>query len=180
MAIAAAIRDHEGLRFHYRDDQRLRSSRTDWSAGSDAGISSPATPRPVDGRASGWTGCGCASPAAAGSPRDAARRRLPGLRATHDGVRWLARACPDHRPRASRGGAGSDQSHRRGRRERSTRHRVLVTGADSVEAVAVYIGMLGMDFTVTDPPELVAHLTTLAKRYAGAVRRPTRTSFARQ
>jgi predicted DNA-binding transcriptional regulator YafY len=57
---------------------------------------------------------------------------------------------------------------------------VLVTGADSVETVAVYIGMLGLDFTVTEPPELVAHLATLAKRYASAVRRPTRTSFARQ
>ena len=46
---------------------------------------------------------------------------------------------------------------------------VLVTGADSVETVAVYIGMLGLDFTATEPPELVSHLTTLAKRYANAV-----------
>ena len=29
---------------------------------------------------------------------------------------------------------------------------VLVTGADTVETVAVYIGMLGLDFTVTEPP----------------------------
>ena len=50
---------------------------------------------------------------------------------------------------------------------------ILVTGADSVETVAVYIGMLGLDFTVTEPPELVAHLTTLAKRYASAVRLAT-------
>jgi predicted DNA-binding transcriptional regulator YafY len=35
---------------------------------------------------------------------------------------------------------------------------VLVTGADTVETVAVYIGMLGLDFTATEPPELVAHL----------------------
>jgi hypothetical protein len=49
----------------------------------------------------------------------------------------------------------------------------LVTGADSVETVAVYIGMLGLDFTVTEPPELVAHLATLAKRYASAVRLAT-------
>jgi predicted DNA-binding transcriptional regulator YafY len=47
---------------------------------------------------------------------------------------------------------------------------VLVTGADTVETVAVYIGMLGLDFTVTEPPELVAHLSTLAKRYARAVK----------
>jgi predicted DNA-binding transcriptional regulator YafY len=46
---------------------------------------------------------------------------------------------------------------------------VLVTGADSVETVAVYIGMLGLDFSVTEPPELVAHLATLARRYARAV-----------
>ncbi len=47
-------------------------------------------------------------------------------------------------------------------------HCVLVTGADSVELVAVYIGMLGYDFHVTDPPELVAHLRLLAERYARA------------
>jgi predicted DNA-binding transcriptional regulator YafY len=46
---------------------------------------------------------------------------------------------------------------------------VLVTGADSVETVAVYIGMLGLDFTVTEPPELLAHLKTLMERYAKAV-----------
>jgi predicted DNA-binding transcriptional regulator YafY len=46
---------------------------------------------------------------------------------------------------------------------------VLVTGADTVETVAVYIGMLGLDFTVTEPAELLAHLTTVAERYARAV-----------
>ena len=34
-------------------------------------------------------------------------------------------------------------------------HCVLVTGGDSVEIIAVYIGMLGLDFHVTEPPELV-------------------------
>ncbi|MDT0185624.1 WYL domain-containing protein [Microbacterium sp. ARD31] len=48
-------------------------------------------------------------------------------------------------------------------------HCVLVTGADSVETVAVWIGMLGLDFHVAEPPELVAHLRTLATRYAAAV-----------
>lgn len=47
-------------------------------------------------------------------------------------------------------------------------HCVLVTGADSVEVVAVYVGMLGLDFHVTDPPELVAHVKTLGERYARA------------
>ena len=31
-------------------------------------------------------------------------------------------------------------------------HCVLVTGGDSVEIIAVYIGMLGLDFHVTEPP----------------------------
>ncbi|SED17859.1 Predicted DNA-binding transcriptional regulator YafY, contains an HTH and WYL domains [Nocardioides exalbidus] len=48
-------------------------------------------------------------------------------------------------------------------------HSVLVTGADSVEMVAVWIGMLGLDFHVDEPHELVAHVATLAERYAGAV-----------
>jgi predicted DNA-binding transcriptional regulator YafY len=42
---------------------------------------------------------------------------------------------------------------------------VLVTGADSVETVAVYIGLLDLDFNVSEPPELVARLQTLADRY---------------
>ncbi len=45
---------------------------------------------------------------------------------------------------------------------------VLVTGADSLEMVAVWIGMLGMDFHVSEPPELVHHLRTLSERYARA------------
>jgi predicted DNA-binding transcriptional regulator YafY len=46
---------------------------------------------------------------------------------------------------------------------------VLVTGGDSVEVVAVWIGMLGLDFSVTEPPELVAHLRVLSERYARAI-----------
>lgn len=44
-------------------------------------------------------------------------------------------------------------------------HCVLVTGGDSLEVVAVWIGMLGLDFHVTEPPELVEHLRVLAERY---------------
>ncbi|MFF1571572.1 helix-turn-helix transcriptional regulator [Leifsonia sp. NPDC058292] len=47
---------------------------------------------------------------------------------------------------------------------------VLVTGGDSVEIIAVYIGMLGLDFKVTSPPELVAQVRALGARYARAVR----------
>jgi predicted DNA-binding transcriptional regulator YafY len=46
---------------------------------------------------------------------------------------------------------------------------VLVTGGDSYELIAVYIGMLGLEFEVTEPAELVAHLAVLAGRYARAV-----------
>lgn len=42
---------------------------------------------------------------------------------------------------------------------------VLVTGADSYEIVAVWIGMLGLDFRIDEPPELVEHLRLLAARY---------------
>ncbi|WP_046769253.1 helix-turn-helix transcriptional regulator [Jiangella alkaliphila] len=46
---------------------------------------------------------------------------------------------------------------------------VLVTGADSLEIIAVYIGMLGLDFRVTDPPELVEHVRVLGERYRRAI-----------
>ena len=42
---------------------------------------------------------------------------------------------------------------------------VLVTGGDSLEVVAVWIGMLGLDFTVDEPDSLRDHLRTLARRY---------------
>jgi len=34
-----------------------------------------------------------------------------------------------------------------------------------VETVAVYIGLLDLDFNVSEPPELVARLQLLADRY---------------
>ncbi|RGE18829.1 YafY family protein [Leucobacter sp. wl10] len=46
---------------------------------------------------------------------------------------------------------------------------VLVTGADSLEIIAVYVGMLGLDFEATEPPELVEHMRTLGRRYLAAV-----------
>ncbi|MGW4396036.1 helix-turn-helix transcriptional regulator [Amycolatopsis nivea] len=46
---------------------------------------------------------------------------------------------------------------------------VLVTGADSLDTVAVYIGMLMMDFTVESPPELIPRLQLLSERYSRAV-----------
>ncbi|MFE5325946.1 helix-turn-helix transcriptional regulator [Embleya sp. NPDC056575] len=43
---------------------------------------------------------------------------------------------------------------------------VLDTGADSLDTLAVHLGLLGHDFDVTEPPELVAHLRALTTRYA--------------
>ncbi|MEV5963754.1 WYL domain-containing protein [Kribbella sp. NPDC051952] len=46
---------------------------------------------------------------------------------------------------------------------------VLVTGADSLEVIAVYIGMLSLDFHVDGPPELLTHLKTIGTRYLNAI-----------
>lgn len=46
---------------------------------------------------------------------------------------------------------------------------VLLTGADSADTVAAYIGMLDLDFVVDDPPELVAALQRFGRRYLRAV-----------
>ncbi len=46
---------------------------------------------------------------------------------------------------------------------------VLDTGSDSLETLAVYLGMLGYDFRVQSPPELAGHLRALAGRYRRAV-----------
>ncbi|MEU4293837.1 WYL domain-containing protein [Kribbella sp. NPDC026596] len=47
---------------------------------------------------------------------------------------------------------------------------VLVTGGESLEIVAVYIGMLGLDFHVDGPPALLEHLQTIGNRYLQAIR----------
>ena len=44
----------------------------------------------------------------------------------------------------------------------------LDAGADSLELLAVHLGMLEADFTVTGPPELIGHLRSLAERYGRA------------
>src|SRR5262245_47926090 len=45
---------------------------------------------------------------------------------------------------------------------------VLDTGADSLEMMAVYLGSLGFDFTVAQPPELIDHVRALSERYGRA------------
>ncbi|MFD8498348.1 helix-turn-helix transcriptional regulator [Amycolatopsis sp. NPDC059657] len=47
---------------------------------------------------------------------------------------------------------------------------VLETGADSLDTLAVHLGMLGVGFTVSEPPELVSLLRELSERYRDATR----------
>jgi predicted DNA-binding transcriptional regulator YafY len=45
---------------------------------------------------------------------------------------------------------------------------VVETGADDLEMLAGYLGLLGADFAVSEPPELVSAVQALAARYAAA------------
>jgi len=45
---------------------------------------------------------------------------------------------------------------------------VLSAGNENAELFAVYLGMIGFDFTVTEPPELVEAVRALGERYARA------------
>jgi predicted DNA-binding transcriptional regulator YafY len=47
---------------------------------------------------------------------------------------------------------------------------VVHASANTVEMLALYLGMLDADFTVTEPPELLARLSKLAKRFSSSVR----------
>ena len=40
----------------------------------------------------------------------------------------------------------------------------LSTGSNSLDELLLYIGILGHDFTIESPPELIAHAQTLADR----------------
>jgi hypothetical protein len=46
--------------------------------------------------------------------------------------------------------------------------------SNSVEMLALYLGLLDAEFTVTEPPELVSQLMKLAGRFAAASRSRTR------
>jgi len=46
---------------------------------------------------------------------------------------------------------------------------VLTTGAERLEDLAAWLGFLGADFLVSEPPELVAQIRALATRYAAAI-----------
>jgi predicted DNA-binding transcriptional regulator YafY len=55
---------------------------------------------------------------------------------------------------------------------------LLNAGSDSPHMLAVYLGMLDVDFEITDPPELVAAFRRLADRYRRATR-PSHTTAGR-
>ncbi len=170
MSIAAAIRDHEEVRFLYRDDQRFqvepyrlvswqrrwylvgRDASTDVVVQLSARLDAAADPggrrfSPVELPGGDYPAFVLRTTAFAGwnvhvrITIDASAAEVLGRINPTVGV---VEALDDHTC-------------------------VLVTGADTVETVAVYIGMLGLDFSVTEPPELLAHLRTLAERYARAV-----------
>src|SRR5690606_21743948 len=44
----------------------------------------------------------------------------------------------------------------------------LLTGSDSLDELALYVGLFGFRFTVHEPPELVAHIRDLAERLAAS------------
>jgi hypothetical protein len=50
--------------------------------------------------------------------------------------------------------------------------------ANTIEMLALYLGMLDAEFTVTEPPELLARLSKLAERFssAGATAGPSRST----
>jgi hypothetical protein len=45
---------------------------------------------------------------------------------------------------------------------------LLDTGADDLDILAVHLGLLNVDFIVTEPAELVTHMRALGERYSRA------------
>ncbi|QHT56754.1 WYL domain-containing protein [Cellulomonas sp. H30R-01] len=167
-ALADAVRDHQGLRAYYRDEPveiepyRLVAWQRRWFLVARSPSAGTWAPYRVD-----WL-----------------RLRTPGGRRftptpfpgdmTEFTVRevartgWAVHACvtvdapPEEVLARINPTVGTVEATDDGRS-------VLVTGGDSVEVVAVWIGMLGLDFHVEEPPALVAHVRVLAERYARAV-----------
>ncbi|WP_028659223.1 helix-turn-helix transcriptional regulator [Nocardioides insulae] len=167
--IAASIRDHRGLRAFYRDDERLEVE-----------------PYRLVGWQRRWYVVGRDPAAGSWAPYrvDWLTLRTPGGRGfspvefpgdlTEFVVREVARTGWAVHARITVD-AGADEVLARinpavGTVEPLPGNRcVLVTGGDSLETVAVWIGMLGLDFSVETPAEMVDHLRVLADRYAAAV-----------
>ena len=171
-AVAAAVRDHEELRFDYRR-RAGRLQRRAVPAGQLAAALVSGRPRRADrhlGAVPAGLDARCACRAAAGSRRS----RCPATTTPRSCcARWRSPAgtCTPgsrstRRPRRCWPGSTRPSAWSRAS---TTTHCVLVTGADSLEIVAVYIGMLGLDFHVTEPPELVEDVARVGERYRRAV-----------
>jgi predicted DNA-binding transcriptional regulator YafY len=168
-AVAAAIRDHQGLRVFYRDQPqafepyRLISWQRRWFlVGRD-----PATDRWAPYRLD-WVRL-----RTPGGP-SFAPRTLPGEDFTAFVLREVAFAGWNVHARITVDAPAEEVLARInptvGVVERvDAATSILVTGGDTIEIVAVYIGMLGLDFHVDSPPELVEHVALLSARYARAV-----------
>ncbi|MFF2274630.1 helix-turn-helix transcriptional regulator [Agromyces sp. NPDC058126] len=167
-AVAAAIRDVEWLRFDFRGEPvlvepyRLLSWQRRWHLVARDPRSGDWGTYRVD-----WI-----------EPRMPTRRRfepepVPGGDPTAFAMRTIAATGWNVHARL-RIAASADEvlariNHAVGVVEPVDEHRsVLVTGADTLETIAAYIGMLGMDFTVESPPELRTVLRTYSERYARA------------
>ncbi|WP_455430203.1 WCX domain-containing protein [Nonomuraea jabiensis] len=58
-----------------------------------------------------------------------------------------------------------------GRIEAIDQHTCLLhTGSDSLDEIALYVGLIGFDFEILDPPELLDHVRALTDRLALATR----------
>ncbi len=170
MSIAGAIRDHEEVRFVYRDDERLQVEpyrlvswqRRWYLVGRDASTDEWSTFR-LDWMQLRIPGGRRFSPVdLPGGDFPAFVLRTTAFAGWHVHVRITVHAPAAEVLRRINPTVGIVEAI-------DDHTCVLVTGADTVETVAVYVGMLGLDFTVTEPPELIAHLTTVAERYARAV-----------
>jgi predicted DNA-binding transcriptional regulator YafY len=167
-AIAAAIRDVEWFRFHEHGTPRLVEpyrlltwQRRWYLVGRDPGSGEWGTFR-VD-----WI-----------EPRMPTRRRfsptpLPGGDYTAFAMRSIAMSGWNVHARLRIAASADDVLARINPtvgvvEAVSDRESILVTGADTLDTIGAYIGMLGMDFTVESPPELVPLLRTLSERYARA------------
>ena len=116
-----------------------------------------------------------------GDPADADAPTLPpgpdaggglhGFRAARGGGGGLGGARADHGARARGGGGGRINPTVGVVESVDDTTSVLVTGADSLEVLAVYIGMLGLEFRVHGPLALVEHLRALGERYLRAIGR---------
>ena len=173
--LAGACRDRERLRFDYRghdgtvgrrhvEPYRLVSwgrrwylvawdpDRDDWRTFrvdridrrvTPSGPASPHGTLPEGGDLAATSRGGCPRPPGATAPGSGSTRR----------------------PRRSAGGSTPAAGMVETVDERTC---LLDTGADTLETLAVYLGMLGADFEVGAPPELVEHLRDLADRYRRA------------